>query len=1740
MKTYRKKLLSCVLAAGMVLSSVPQVMPVYAVEVPSANYDLAHEQPWNLEESTNYRLSSSAGVRYSTITVPEGMTLNIKGTGVLYADRITGGGKLTVTSGNVYVNSIDCSVSISGGNVIADEINSPDAVYQTGGELTVNRLNAAISVSEGILRVDEGIRAAAGSVSLTGGTVRVSGGITAGDDEDNIGMIANGAAVRSGGNVTLGSKADIIVNGDIRAGKGSSCTVSVDPETEMQNVTAVQCLSAGGNVYIYSGTVNGSIFGGEGGSGLGNVYGFKGANGGDVYIYGGTINGNVSGGRGGNGSDKNENRRAYPGGNCGNVTINGGVITAPEKVTVSLYGLGGLTGETPTSRAASGYGGTLSSSADGTGIVRAMSLPSRSRFLSGIINNAGDVEVYGKQTLSHNYYEENSDSITVMEGAELTISGTVLTADGTIENNGHITVNADAGLIGDGTYFYDSFEYPVAQLRDAILTDFDIPEGTVYNGQDRPEFMYFSSTDSKGITFLNMNGYESVVFFARGENEAKYTVETVKDAGYYNIQLWNGGGSTVDSKSFEIVKKNLTVTGVSLVPGTTDIAGVKFGGICTNEYLEYGTDYTAELTVVGRNVVSGNVTLLETPIAMNYYLADDGAFENVRSDYDHVHRYDKRGWDSAQHWYECECGRGGNRFPQAHIKGEGVITKQPTIRENGIRSYLCTVCGYVMETEEIDLTDHTHSYSDDWSSDETRHWHECLCGEKRGIAVHTKDDGVVTRQPTTSSTGIRTYSCTVCRRVLETEEIEKLHTHHYSEVWKTDDIYHWYECECGSKRDQVKHTSDNGVITVRPTETATGVRTYSCTVCGHVIRSEIVPKLHEHKYSTLWSSDGTYHWHECSCGEKEDISVHYRNNGIITKQPTHTENGEMTYSCANCGHVMEVEIIPMLHDHEFSTGWINNDNYHWHECSCGEKGSYAPHTSNGGVVVVPATESDPGVTLYFCTDCGRLLRKEISAVHSHDYGTDWISNISYHWHECFCGTKKDMAQHVMDSGRVTKQPTESETGIMTYSCTICGQVIRETEIPKTAHSHQHSSKWFKNSLTHWHECECGDKVNIASHTSNGGVITRMPTEFDYGIRTYSCTVCGYIMKTETVAPTHSTHSYSSTWSRNNKYHWHACTVCGDKGGYAVHNILTAETPAAASSPAVRKYYCRDCGYVTKTETIAEVHSHVYDSGWVGDKDYHWHSCACGRKTDIQTHTSDSGVITKAPTDLVPGVKTYSCTVCGEVIKTEPVLPETHTHDYSNVYYYNNYYHWRECACGAVTAAETHISDGGKVTRQATDDEAGVMTYSCSVCGYIIKRESVPPHPAHVHSFSTHLTSDEAHHWYECECGARKNIASHRMSEGYVTVQPTAISAGTITYYCLDCGYLMEKDINHTHEFSTAWRSDDTKHWHECWCGMKGSMAVHVSDGGVITRQPTATTTGVMTYSCTVCGQAYKTEVIPIHTHSYSTDWKHDADYHWHQCITCGGKKDYALHISNGGIITRQPTAVSDGVKTFTCTVCGYIWTESISAHSHYYPDEWTADPSSHWRQCSCGNKTDEAAHIKGTPIITKQPTATENGIRVYNCTVCGYRIAAEEFRSELAVTVQPTDISVMEYDNASFTVSAIGDGLTYNWQVKDGSTWRNTGCTSARYDIFYAADSMNGRTVRCGVTDIYGNRVYSDEAVLSVTNVTVRMIEQMSVSECAEFVNNFYANAERAGIDTLMLDQAQMRAVTRILNIDLD
>ena len=181
---------------------------------------------------------------------------------------------------------------------------------------------------------------------------------------------------------------------------------------------------------------------------------------------------------------------------------------------------------------------------------------------------------------------------------------------------------------------------------------------------------------------------------------------------------------------------------------------------------------------------------------------------------------------------------------------------------------------------------------------------------------------------------------------------------------------------------------------------------------------------------------------------------------------------------------------------------------------------------------------------------------------------------------------------------------------------------------------------------------------------------------------------------------------------------------------------------------------------------------------------------------------------------------------------------------------------------------------------------------------------------------------------------------------------------------------------------------------------------HTYGSAVITKQPTCTSEGTKTKTCTQCG-ATVTETIAKTSHKYVATVVAPTcttnGYTLHKCSVCGTSyKDSTTkatgHSYGNSVVTKQPTCTAEGTKTKTCTKCNATVTETIAKTSHKYVDTVIAPTCTTdgytLHKCSvCGtsykdNTTKATGHSYGNSVVTKQPTCTSVGTAIKTCTKC--------------------------------------------------------------------------------------------------------------------------------------------------------
>ena len=288
----------------------------------------------------------------------------------------------------------------------------------------------------------------------------------------------------------------------------------------------------------------------------------------------------------------------------------------------------------------------------------------------------------------------------------------------------------------------------------------------------------------------------------------------------------------------------------------------------------------------------------------------------------------------------------------------------------------------------------------------------------------------------------------------------------------------------------------------------------------------------------------------------------------------------------------------------------------------------------------------------------------------------------------------------------------------------------------------------------------------------------------------------------------------------------------------------------------------------------------------------------------------------------------------------------------------------QTAAVKVHNCENHW-DNEKITTPPTCTKTGVKQYTCTICSET-KTEEIA---AFGHDYSSDWTIDTAaacetvgsksHHCTRCD--RKKDVteipaSGHSWNDGAITTEPTCTDEGVKTFTCNACGKTRTEAVAALgHNYSSDWTIDTaaacetvgSKSHHCTRCDSKKDVTEipasgHFWNDGAITTKPTCTDEGVKTFTCNFCGKT-RTEAVAALGHNYSSDWTIDTaatcsaiGSKSHHCTRCDSKKDITeipasgKHTWNNGVITKPATIAEEGIKTYTCTVCGVTRTETIT------------------------------------------------------------------------------------------------------------------------------------------------------------------------------------------------------------------
>lgn len=370
-------------------------------------------------------------------------------------------------------------------------------------------------------------------------------------------------------------------------------------------------------------------------------------------------------------------------------------------------------------------------------------------------------------------------------------------------------------------------------------------------------------------------------------------------------------------------------------------------------------------------------------------------------------------------------------------------------------------------------------------------------------------------------------------------------------------------------------------------------------------------------------------------------------------------------------------------------------------------------------------------------------------------------------------------------------------------------------------------------------------------------------------------------------------------------HKAVCTVCGNEYGNLAYHSYTAQTKKAEAlktagtckDEAVYYYSCSVCGAVEHND------AHTF----LGDK-------------NPANHAGGTTTVNASEPDHKNQVAGYTgdtkCLGCGEIIAHgTAIAPGDHTP--ASTWNSDGEYHWKACTqvgCGVII-------DGTKAAHTSTGANVATCQHKakCDVCG-------VEYGALAGHNPASGWTNDASGHWHACQtadCTEKCDFVAHTPDhEGHAT-EEYAIK-------CTVCGYVIEAQLGHTHVFDKEVATDAYKatdaictakatYYKSCACGEKGTETFEAGELAPHTWAP-ATCTAPKT--CSVCG-ATEGDALG---HTEGTEWKSDADNHWHVCTVAGCgvviESSKAAHEFEWKI-DKEATATEKGSKHEECKVCGY-------------------------------------------------------------------------------------------------------------------------------------------------------------------------------------------------------------------------
>ena len=636
-----------------------------------------------------------------------------------------------------------------------------------------------------------------------------------------------------------------------------------------------------------------------------------------------------------------------------------------------------------------------------------------------------------------------------------------------------------------------------------------------------------------------------------------------------------------------------------------------------------------------------------------------------------------------------------------------------------------------------------------------------------------------------------------------------------------------------------------------------------------------------------------------------------------------------------------------------------------------------PASRTGTLIeTVAPTCAKNGYELYECNECHGQYFVALPATGMHDYEyTDaqapTCTEIGWDAYQTcrVCGDtnyqEKPALGHDYDDG-VTTAPTCTEQGYTTHTCSICGDSYNDTYVDALGHTPETAV----------------EENRVNADCENDG---------HYDSVVY-CSVCGAEISRENQTLPAIGHNYQEIGRQDatcveDGFIDYECANCGDTKRETIacrgyHDYVIIGIDAATCDKAKNvTYECKDCGY-TITEPVNEPLGH--------------------------TVVVDEAV---EPTCTETGLTEGShCSVCQAVIVAQNVVPAL-DHDYV-----------------AVVTAPTCTTDG-------------YTTHTCSRCNDSYT-DSVVPSDINMHKLvsskpAVPATCTDTGLSYEVSCEICGKVVVEQTvtpidpnNHDYVAVAtaPTCTEQGYTTHTCSRCNdtyvddYVNALDHDLVHHEAKAptcteigWEAYDT-----CSrCDYTTYVPIPSLGGHTynpVVTDPTCTTDGYTTHTCSRCNDTYVDTIVPALGHSTSTTIGHvdatciEGEYYVKKCTVCQGVwRDYVtdpLGHEYDAVVT-DPTCTTDGYTTHTCSRCNDTYVDSeVDALGHDHQAVVTAPT------CTTGGYTTHTCSrcddsfvdtnvdaLGHTEVIDEAvaPTYDETGLTEgKHCSVCDEVLVAQQ------------------------------------------------------------------------------------------------------------------------------------------------